>query len=232
LEENLSKKINIKTMSHKVHPKIFRIKSAEDWLSRGIYQKKFPQYLEEDFRIREFLEKKLPRGIIEAIEIERGETLLKIIIKTSRPALVIGRGGEEIGKLKKELEKILEKIRKKEDPKPEVKLEVIEVRHPRTSAALTSQWIAQQLEKRVPYRRCLKMALRKIMESKEVKGAKVQVSGRLNGIEIARTEWLKAGKLPRQNLRGVIDYGFSEAYCTYGVIGVKVWIYKGEKFDS
>lgn len=219
-------------MSHKTHPKILKIKRIEDWLSRGFYEKNFPQYLEEDFKIRTFLEERLPRGIIEKIEIEREATLSKIIIKTSRPALIIGRRGEEIEKLKKNLEKILAEKKGKIGPKTELKIEIVEVKNPWSSAILVSQWIASQLEKRVRYRRALKMALRKIMDSKEVEGAKVEVSGRLNGIEIARTEWLQEGKLPRQNLRGVIDYGFSRACCTYGVIGVKVWIYKGEKFET
>ncbi|MBZ9572821.1 30S ribosomal protein S3 [Patescibacteria group bacterium] len=218
-------------MSHKVHPKILRIRETKDWSSRGLYQKKFPQYLEEDFELRNFLSKRLPRGTVENIEVERGQTLLKIIIKTARPALVIGRGGEEIERLKKDLEKILEKKKRKTGPKREIKIEIIEVRNPWSSSSLCSQWIASQIEKRVPYRRCLKMALRKIMGSRGVKGAKVQVAGRLNGIEISRTEWLKEGELPRQNLRGVIDYGTAQAYCTYGVIGVKVWIYKGEQFE-
>jgi len=218
-------------MSHKVNQKILRIAGLEDWVSRGFYQKKFSQYLKEDFYIRSFLEKRLPRGIVEAIEIERGETLLKIIIKTSRPALVIGRGGDEINKLKKELEKILIGFGGKiASAKKEIKIEVVEVRNPWTSAVLSSQWVAMQIEKRMPFRRVLKMALSKIMSVKEVKGAKVEVAGRLNGIEIARTEYLKEGRLPRQNLRSIIDYGFSQAYCTYGVIGVKVWIYKGERF--
>ncbi|MCD6500529.1 30S ribosomal protein S3 [bacterium] len=218
-------------MSHKVHQKVFKLKGIKDWISRGLYQKKFPQYLEEDFELRKFLLKRLPQGVVESIEIERGETLLKIIIKTARPALIIGRGGEEVEKLKKDLEKILSKKETKAEPKREIKIEIVEVKDPWSSASLCSQWIASQIEKRVPYRRCLKMALQRIMASKETKGAKVQVSGRLNGVLISRTEWLQQGKLPRQNLRGIIDYGTAEAHCTYGVIGVKVWIYKGERFE-
>jgi len=219
-------------MSHKVDQRIYRAKYVQDWNSRGFYHQKFPQYLEEDFLIRSFLEKRFPKGVIEKVEIERDQTSLKVIIKTPRPAFVIGRGGEGIEKIKKELKEILDKKikeRKKQVLKRDIKIEVLEIRNPWHSASLVSQWIANQLEKRVPYRRALKMALSKIMESKDIQGAKVQVSGRLNGIEIARTEWLKEGKLPRHTLRADIDYGFSQAYCTYGVIGVKVWIYKGEK---
>ena len=113
----------------------------------------------------------------------------------------------------------------------EIKINIIDVRDPWGSAVLASQWIASQLEKRVRYRRCLKMALSRIVSSKEIKGARVEVSGRLNGVNISRTEWLQEGGMPRQKLRAVIDYGTSIAYCSYGVIGVKVWIYKGDKFE-
>ena len=222
-------------MSHKTHPKILQLRGIKDWLSRGYYGKKFPQYLEEDFRIREFLKKKLPQAAVESIEIEREKTSLKVVIKTARPALVIGRGGVGVEELRKEIEKILAKSKRGEkqdvSSKKEIKIEVVEVKNPWTSASLVSQWVATQLEKRVPYRRCLKMALSRVMEQKEVRGAKIMVSGRLNGIEIARTEWLQRGNLPRQTVRSVIDYGFSQAFCTYGVIGVKVWLYKGEKFE-
>lgn len=221
-------------MSHKVHPKIFKIKETKDWLSRGFYQKKFPQYLEEDFKIREYLREKLLQASVEEIEIERSQTTLKVIIKTARPALVIGRGGEAVEKIKRKLTDIITKTKKGAKNSlraKEIKIEVLEIKNPWASAGLTAQWIASQIEKMVPYRRVLKMALSRLMEQKEVKGAKVRVAGRLNGIEISRTEWLQEGKLPRQNLRAQIDYGFTEAYCTYGVIGVKVWVYKGEKFD-
>ena len=210
-------------MSHKTHPKILRMKRNEDWLSRGFYRKNFPQYLEEDFKIRTFLKKKLPQGTIENVEIERGAIVLKIFIKTARPALIIGRGGEGVKKLNKEIEKLIDK--------KDIKIEILTVRSPWASASLASQWIASQIEKRVPYRRVLKMALSKIMSSKEVIGARVEVSGRLNGIAISRTEWLQEGELPRQKLRNVFDYAFSKALCSYGVIGVKVWMNKGEEFE-
>jgi small subunit ribosomal protein S3 len=220
-------------MSHKVHPKIFRIKRTKDWDSRGFYGKKISQYLEEDFIIREFLKKKLKDASIENIKIERSANQLRIIIRTSRPGLIIGRGGEGINKLKEMLQHHL--TRKKKTPQMasrEIKLEIAEVRNPWVSASLSSQWIAQQIEKRVPYRRVLKRALDKITTAKEVKGARVEVSGRLDGIEISRTEWLKKGQLPRQTIRADIDYAKAKAYCTYGVVGVKVWIYKGERFEE
>lgn len=224
-------------MSHKVHPKIFKIKDTKDWLSRGFYQDNLPKYLEEDFVIRRFLDKKLSHASVQDIEIERTVNASKIIIKTARPALVIGRGGKGVEELRQGLErefaKIKTKTRKDSSLKParEMKFEILEIRSPWTSAKLVGQWVAGQIEKMVPFRRALKMALRKVAEQKEVKGVRIQVSGRLNGIEIARTEWLQEGRLPRQNLRAVIDYSLNEAYCTYGVIGVKVWIYKGEKLN-
>jgi len=212
-------------MAHRVHPKIFRIKKTTDWDSRGFYQRNFPSYLEEDFKIRRFLKQKIGRLGLENIEIERFPSKIIVIISTSRPGLIIGRKGEEVERLKKEIEKFLQG-----KPKPELKLEIREVRKPWTSARLAVLWMAEQIEKRVRYRRVLKQALDKIMANKEVKGARVQVSGRLDGIEIARTEWLKKGEMPRQTIRADIDYAQGEAYCTYGTIGIKVWIYKGEKF--
>ncbi len=211
-------------MGHRVHPKIFRIKDLSNWGSRWLSKKEFPKYLEEDFKIREFLEKKLGRLGIEKIEIERLPGKINMIISSTRPGLIIGRGGGGVEELKKELEqKII-------GEKKEIKIEIREVKNPWVSAPLAAQWMAQQIEKRVRYRRVLKQALAKIMAQKEIQGARVEVAGRLDGVEIARTEWLKKGKLPRQTLRADIDYGQARAFCTYGVVGVKVWIYKGEKF--
>ena len=211
-------------MAHRVHPKIFRVKKTTDWNSRWITKKDFPKYLEEDFKIREFLKKKLPSNTLEITEIERSGNKLNIIINTARPGLIIGRGGEGIEKLKKLLEKELG-IKKRE----ELKIEIREVKNPWTSASLVSQWIASRIEKRIPFRKVLKRALSQILSNREAKGARVQVSGRLDGIEIARTEWLKEGQLPRHTIRADIDYAQAEAICTYGKIGVKVWIYKGER---
>jgi small subunit ribosomal protein S3 len=212
-------------MAHKVHPKIFRTKESADWYSRGFYEKNFAKSLEEDVKIREFLEKKLKDAAIDRIEIERFPMKINIIIYTARPGLIIGRRGEGVKFLKEELEK---KILKK-DEKRELKIEIQTIQNPWLSAHLVAQWMAQQIEKRVPYRRVLKQALSKIMSQKEAKGARVQVAGRLDGVEIARTEWLQEGKLPRQTLRADIDYAQAEAFCRYGVVGIKVWIYKGER---
>ena len=211
-------------MSHRVHPKAFRIRGIEDWDSRGFYEKDFALTLKEDLKIRGFLQKKIGKLGLEKIELERFPAKINIIILTSRPGFVIGRGGGGVEELKKELE---EKILKR---KGECKIEIREVKSPWTSAPLVSQWMADQIEKRVRYRRVLKGALAKIMAQKGVEGARVGLSGRLNGVEIARREWLKKGRLPRQTIRADIDYAQNRAYCTYGVVGIKVWIYKGEKF--
>jgi len=215
-------------MTHRVHPKAFRIKELTDWDSRGFYQKNFPANLEEDFKIREFLGKKLGKIGVEKIEIERFPEKINIVISSARPGIIIGRGGGGVEELKRELETILKFTKEK---KRELKLEIREVKNPWASASLAGQFIAQQIEKRIHHRRVLKQALDKIMAVKGVEGVRVEVAGRLNGVEIARTNWLKRGKLPRQTIRADIDYARARAYCTYGVIGIKVWIYKGEKFE-
>ena len=215
-------------MAHKVHPKIYRTKEINDWESRWFSDKKFANNLEQDFRIREFLLSRLKEAGVDKIVIERFLNKIKVIIATSRPGLIIGRGGKGIDQIKTELIKRIFKGDKEHIP--ELKIEIQEVRNPWLSAELVAQWVARRLEKRIPYRRVLKQALSKVISYKEVKGARIEVSGRLNGVTIARHEWLQEGKLPRQTLRADIDYAFQQAYCTYGVIGVKVWIYKGEKF--
>jgi small subunit ribosomal protein S3 len=214
-------------MAHKVHPKAYRLKDLSNWGSRWLDKKKLPQYLEEDFKIREFLKKKIGKLGVEKVEIERFPGKLNIIIFSSRPGLIIGRGGEGVEELKKKLEEKILKSKKKNG----LKLEIREIKDPWSSANLTAQWMAQRIEKKLPHRRVLKQALDKIMAVRGTKGARVEVAGRLGGAEIARREWLKKGRLPRQTLRAEIDYAHVNAHCSYGVIGVKVWIYKGEKFE-
>jgi len=212
-------------MSHKVHPKSYRIRRINDWQTRGFYQN-HPEYLEEDFRIRQYLDKKLKSIGIEKVEIERFPSKTNIIISTARPGLIIGRGGEGVEQLKKEIEKKIGV-----DKKKATRIEIREIKDPWLSAGLTAGAIAEQIEKRMPYRRVLKQGLEKIMAHKEIKGARIQVAGRLNGVEISRREWVGDGQLPRQTIRADIDYAQSEAHCSYGVIGVKVWIFKGERFE-
>lgn len=221
-------------MGHEVHPKSFRLKELKDWDSRWFDKKNFSQSLEEDFKIREFLKKKIGKLGVAKVEIERFPGKIFIIISSARPGLLIGRGGAGIEELKKALEKQLLKekssLSKTKEVKREIKIEIREIKDPWSSAALAAQWMIQQVERRTPYRRILKQALEKIMASKGNKGAKVELTGRLDGVEIARREWLKKGRLPRQTIRAEIDYVHDEALCTYGIIGIKVWIYKGDKF--
>ena len=233
-------------MSHKVHPKSFRIRESKDWNSRGFYEKDFSFYLEEDFKIRKFLEKKIGKLGVEKIAIERSHGKIKIIISTARPGLVIGRGGEGVERLRRDLENsILGKgkiafrkktaapvVKSSKKTKTDLKIEIREIRNPWTSASLVAQWMVGQIERRVRYRRVLKRALSEVMSQKGIQGARVEVKGRLGGIEISRREWLKEGRLPRQTIRADIDYAHKRAYCTYGVVGIKVWLYKGERKES
>lgn len=219
-------------MAHKTNPKILRIKETEDWHSRWFKKSDLKDVLKEDYQIREFLFNKLKDCGIEKIDIERFPGKTNIIIYSSRPGLIIGRKGKGIEEIKKGILKLVFKERRgKEKRKGGYSIEIREVRDMWKSAPLIAQWIANQLERRIGYRRTLKQALSKIKERKENKGARLEVAGRLDGVEIARTEWMKYGKFPRQTLRANIDYGEAKAFCTYGVIGVKVWIYKGEKFE-
>jgi len=221
-------------MAHKVHPKSFRIKETEDWNIRGFYGRKMPQYLEEDFLIKDFLRKKLVEASVAGIQIEHSANKLNVIIETARPGLIIGRGGEGVDVLKKEIEdRIQKKIKNKTNIKSrQLKIEIREVKNPWISAVLVAQMSAQQIEKRMPFRRVLKKSIERVMTNREAKGIRIEVSGRLNGIEIARREWLGQGRLPRNTIRADIDYAQDEAQCTYGKIGIKVWIYKGDKFEG
>jgi small subunit ribosomal protein S3 len=224
-------------MTHKVHPKAFRIKGMEDFNIRGFYGRKMPQYLEQDFLIKDYLRDTLKEASVANIEIEHSANKLNIIIETARPGIIIGRGGEGVEVLKKSIEGILQKAKRKnalaksKDAKLQIKIDIKEVKNPWISASLVGQMAAQQIEKRIPFRQVMKRTIERVMQNKEVKGIKMEVSGRLNGTEIARTEWLKQGRMPLQTIRANIDYALAEAFCTYGAIGVKVWLYKGEKFE-
>ena len=223
-------------MSHKVHPKIFRVKGIADWLSHGFYGERPLKNVREDFVIRKFLTVKLKESSVEKIEIDRFTNKTGVIIFSSRPGLIIGRGGEGIEKIRQELlkyvfRKIGLSLKELNELDKRLKLEVREVSNPWTSSELVGQWVAQKIEKRTPFRKTLKQAIEKVMVNKNVKGVRMQVAGRLDGAQIARTEWLEKGRLPRQTIRADIDYALVEARCTYGTIGIKIWIYKGDKFD-
>ncbi|HJN62021.1 MAG TPA: 30S ribosomal protein S3 [Candidatus Parcubacteria bacterium] len=220
-------------MAHKVHPKSYRLKRSADWDSRWMSKKNLRNYLQEDFVIREFLNNRLKEAAVKSVEIERFPVKVNIIINTARPGLIIGRGGQGVQELEKALKK--EILRQKLSTvknlsRQELKIEIKEVKNPWTEASIVAQWMAQQIEKRLPHRRVLKQTLDKVITNKDVKGVRLEVSGRLGGSEFSRSEKLLKGRLPRQTLRSIIDYGTAQAYCTYGVIGIKVWIYKGERF--
>jgi len=217
-------------MGRKVHPFIFRLGSVTNWKSRWFSKKQYREFLEQDTKLRIFVMEKLKKASVNLIEIERSANSLNIIIKTARPGLVIGRGGEGIEKLKNEIKSLLQK-NSSIPLNYEIRLEVEEVKDPDIQATIVGMEIASQIERRLPYRRVIKQSLDKIMQNKKAKGAKIMIKGRLNGAEIARKEHLKKGKIPLQTLRSEIDYASSTAYTTYGTIGIKIWIYKGEIFN-
>ncbi len=219
-------------MSHKVHPKSYRFKNINDWESRGFYRKNFSQYLKEDFEIRKFLINKLIQMGVARIEIERFPRKVNIIISSSRPGLIIGRGGEGVERVKKEIIRVMSKKFPQRTKENQINLEIREIKNPWVSAVLASDWVVQQIQRRVRFKKAMKQALDKIISHKEVMGARIELSGRLDGTEIARREWVQKGQLPRQTIRADIDYHRNTAHCSYGSVGIKVWIYKGEKFDN
>lgn len=216
-------------MSKIVHPYAHRLIILRDWKSRWFADpKKYCLYLKGDVLLREYLEKKLRGMYVSTIEIERSEKTTRFIIKTSRPGLIIGRNGEGATKLKEDILKKMEKLGLK---KPEdFKLEIFEIQNPEADAAIVAYMIAEGLEKRMPYRRVIKQIIEKVMSARGVEGARVLLSGRLGGAEIARSEELKRGSIPLQTFRADIDFKRERAVLPYGTIGVKVWIYRGKIF--
>ncbi|MDI6777863.1 MAG: 30S ribosomal protein S3 [Patescibacteria group bacterium] len=213
-------------MGQKVDPRGLRIGVTTNWKSRWFGKKEYAKQLREDITIRKALEGRIRSAAIGAIEVERSVGLVKIIIKTARPGVLIGRGGTGIEDLKKEIKEKM--FRNK---KINLKVEVEEIKNSEESAQVIALGIAEQLEKRMPFRRVLKMAIDKSMEAKKIKGIKVEAAGRLGGSEIARREWFSKGTLPLHTLRADVDFAKVKAQTTYGVIGVKVWVYRGEKFE-
>ncbi|HHL40176.1 MAG TPA: 30S ribosomal protein S3 [Deltaproteobacteria bacterium] len=205
-------------MGQKVHPIGFRLGVCKDWSSRWYGGKEYKSLLHEDIRIRDFIKKRLYHAGISKIEIERRSNKVRVIIRTARPGIVIGKRGSEIDVLKRHLVKLVGK---------DVEVDIVEVRKPDLEAQLVAENVALQLERRVSFRRAMKKA---VTTSRRMgaAGIKVMCSGRLGGTEIARREWYREGRVPLHTLRADIDYGLAEAKTTYGVIGVKVLIYKGE----
>lgn len=218
-------------MSHKVHPYVFRLGQVTNWKSRWFNLKEYPSLVKEDVLVRKFLEGKLKDAGLEKLEIERTVNSVNLMIFVSRPGLLIGRGGEGIEKLKGEILGFFRKNFPKKK-KFDLKLTVEEVKNPDASAQLVAQSIAAELERRIPFRRLMKQKIEKAMSNKEVKGIKIAMGGRLDGAEIARSEWLKQGRIPLQTLRANIEFGKATAFTTYGTVGIKVWIYKGEVFGE
>ena len=213
-------------MGQKVNPLGVRLGITRDWTSKWYAgRKQFPQHVFTDFRVRGFLRSRLAEASVSRIHIERAAKKVNITIQTARPGIVIGKKGEDIEKLRQETAKLLGMA------VSDVRLNIAEIRKPELDAQLVADSIAQQIEKRVMFRRAMKRAVMSTMRSGAL-GVKVRVSGRLNGGEIARTEWYREGRIPLHTFRADIDYGLSEAQTTYGVIGVKVWIFKGEVFDK
>jgi small subunit ribosomal protein S3 len=215
-------------MAHKVHPKIFRVKNLSDWQSQWFSVRKYRENLEKDYRIREFIKKQLKAAAIDEVVIKRTANAIQIVVKAARPGIIIGRGGTGIQDIKKE---VIKKIFKGKVKGIDIKIDVEEIRKSETQATVVARSVAEQLERRMPFRRVLKQTVEKVSQNPDVKGIKVRVSGRLNGSEMARTEWLRKGNLPLQTIRANINYAQENAHTTYGVIGVKVWIYKGEVFE-
>jgi small subunit ribosomal protein S3 len=213
-------------MGQKVNPIGIRLGITRDWDSKWYAStKNFPAYVYTDFQVREFLKKKLSDASVSRIQIERAARKVNITIHTARPGIVIGKKGEDIEKLRGLVSKMMKM------PVTDVRINISEIRKPELDAQLVAEGIAQQLERRVMFRRAMKRAVTNTMRIGAL-GVKVRVSGRLNGAEIARTEWYREGRIPLHTFRADIDYGLAEARTTYGIIGVKVWVFKGEVFNQ
>ena len=213
-------------MGQKVNPLGIRLGITRDWVSKWYASKKqYPAQIHTDFRVREFLKKRLSEASVSRIQIERAARKVNITIHTARPGIVIGKKGEDIEKLRAETSKLVGM------PIVDVRINVAEIRKPELEAQLVAEGIAQQIEKRVMFRRAMKRAVMSTMRSGAL-GVKVRLSGRLNGSEIARTEQTREGRIPLHTFRADIDYAHAEARTTYGIIGIKVWIFKGEVFDQ
>jgi small subunit ribosomal protein S3 len=209
-------------MGQKVHPTGIRLGISKDWTSKWYSDSKsFADILETDLKVREYLKKKLSQASVSRIQIDRPARAANVTIYTARPGIVIGKKGEDIDSLRSHLSGMMG---------IPVSINIEEIRKPELDSQLVAEGIAQQLERRIQFRRAMKRAVTNSMRLGAL-GIKVRVSGRLNGAEIARAEWYREGRVPLHTLRADIDYGFAEASTTYGIIGVKVWIYKGEVFE-
>lgn len=218
-------------MTHSVHPYSHRLGIIRDWQSRWFGKPgKYQEYLKTDILLREYLEKRLRGLYVDVVEIERNANDYRVVVKTGRPGMLIGRGGEGVTKLRND---ILKEVRRQKLSIPgNFKLDVEEVKDPEARAKIVGGMIAEALEKRLPFRRVVKQTAEKVMGQRGVKGVKITLAGRLGGAEMSRVENLKKGQIPLQTLRADIDFAKEKAYLSYGVIGIKVWIYRGEIFTK
>ncbi len=218
-------------MTHNVHPYSHRLGIIRDWKSRWFGGRgKYQDYLKTDVMLREYLEKRLRGLYVDSIEMERGENLYRIIIKTSRPGMIIGRSGEGATKLRND---ILNQVsRLKVEPPKDIRVDIEEVKDPDSRATIIAHSVVEGLEKRLPFRRVMKQAAEKAINSRNVEGVKVTLSGRLGGADMSRRESIKKGQIPLQTLRADVDFSRQVARLSYGTIGVKVWIYRGEIFED
>jgi len=212
-------------MGQKVNPNSLRMNINKQWKSRWFKNRGYKDQLKEDIEIRDSIKDQLKHGGVKDVEIERSANAIRIIIFTSKPGVIIGRAGAGVNVIR---DRIKEKVNKERKSKIEVDLDVKEIRHFEESAALVAQNVAEQLEKRISFRRALKSTMDQVMKVSEVKGVKIMVSGRLNGAEMSRKEWMAKGGIPLHTIRADIDFAKATANTTYGSIGIKVWLYKGE----
>lgn len=219
-------------MSHTVHPYAHRLGILRSWKSRWFgTDKKYRDYLKADIMIRSFMERQLKDMYVALIDIERSDKMVRIIVKTSRPGLIIGRSGEGAEKLRATVTKFMKKEGIFEEA-VELKIDIEEVRTPEANAQLVGLMVKEMLEKRMPFRRVLKQTVDKVMANREVEGVRIRISGRLNGADMARTEELKKGRIPLQTFRADIDFARVRATIPQGDLGIKVWIYRGDIFEK
>ncbi len=219
-------------MSHTVHPYSHRLGIIREWKSCWFGAgKKFRDYLKADTLIRQYVVKKLRGMYVSLVEIERSQNAVRVIVKTSRPGLIIGRNGEGTEKLRSEITRFMLKNKLNEEG-VELKLEIEEIRSPESDAKIVAQQVVEALEKRMPFRRVLKQTVEKVMANRDVKGVRVRIGGRLNGADMARTEELRKGRVPLQTFRADIDFARERATIPQGDLGIKVWIYRGDIFEK
>jgi small subunit ribosomal protein S3 len=219
-------------MTHTVHPYAHRLGIIRDWKSRWFAadKKSTRENIKVDETIRRFLAKRLRGTYTSGVEIERSASTLRVVLSTARPGLVIGRSGENAAKLRKELSDVIKKVAPLD--RRTLKFDIVEMRQPETNASVVAYMVAEGLEKRMPFRRVLKQTIEKVIAAREIEGVRIAISGRLGGAEMSRKEELKKGRIPLQTFRADIDFAVEEAHLPYGVIGIKVWIFRGNVYQE